>query len=94
MHGARPAYQARDDSLHALPQDLSGAALMAAEFVTLTDYYTDQPLAVRVERVVTAAQIGTSVHLEVVGAEGDIVVREPFAVVVASLNGEDQTDGR
>ena len=64
------------------------------KFVTLTGYYTNQPLAVRVERVVTAAQIGTSVHLEIVGDVDTVVVQGPLAIVVARLNGEDETDGR
>lgn len=66
---------------------------MAVEFVTFTDYYTGDPVAVCVARVATAAQISGGIHLEVVGADGDVVVREPFATVVARLNGED-ADGR
>jgi hypothetical protein len=67
---------------------------MAAEFVTLTDFYTGKLVAVRPEYVCVVAQIGTSVHLEIVGDVDLVVVQGPFAAVVARLNGEDQTDGR
>ena len=67
---------------------------MAPEFVTLTDFYTGKPVAVRPEYVCVVAQIGTSVHLEIVGDVDTVVVQGPFAAVVARLNGEDETDGR
>lgn len=67
---------------------------MAAEFVVLTDYYTGAPVAVRAVLVAVVAQIGTSVHLEMDGETDTVVVGEPFAAVVARLNGEDLTDGR
>lgn len=66
---------------------------MAPEYVTLTDYYTGLPVAVRAVYVVVVAQIGTSVHLEMDGETDTVVVGEPFAVVVARLNGEDADVG-
>ena len=97
MHGARPAYQARDDSLHALPEDRSGAALMAAEFVFLTSYYTGKPVAVSRTRVVLVEDhyAGARLRIDDGTDSGDhMSVGETPAVVVARLNGEDQTDGR
>lgn len=67
---------------------------MAPDFVTLTDYYTGRPVAIRLMYVVVVAQIGASVHLEMDGDADTVVVAERFAEVVALLNGEDQSDGR
>ncbi len=67
---------------------------MAPEFVTLTGYYTGAPVAVRAICVVVVGQVNGVACLDLDGVEDDIAVREPFAVVVARLNGEDLTDGR
>lgn len=67
---------------------------MVADFVTLADYYTGQPVAVRADHGVVVSQINDTIHLEIIGGVDAAVVRGPFADVVARLNGEDQTDGR
>ena len=66
---------------------------MAAEFVTLTDYYTGDPVAVRQVYVAVVAQIGATVQLEMDGDIATVVVSESFAEVVALLNGEGADSG-
>lgn len=68
---------------------------MAAAFVTLTDYYSGKTVGVASCRVLTVEPDATRpvTRINMAGMDGALVVTEPFAIVVARLNGEDQTDG-
>ena len=70
---------------------------MAVEFVVLTSCYTVKPVAISRARVVLVEEWHTGARLRLDdGTDGGdhLPVTEPFAVVVARLNGEDSTDGR
>lgn len=66
---------------------------MAPEFVTLTEFYTRLPVAVRVDRVIVVGKVNGVARLELDGVDDDLAVSEPFGAVVARLNG-DESDGR
>lgn len=69
---------------------------MAAKFVCFTARASGTPSAVQVDRVYLVQEEGD--YVAIWFDEGDnhdyIQVSEPFAIVVARLNGEDQSDGR